>query len=123
MRPTCLRCLRTLPDCYCARIRAFESGVRFVILQHPKEYRNRVGTARMASLCVTNSVLIAGELEDRERQARAIVETPGNRCALLYPGLSARDPAEFAAEAAGGQLVIFVIDATWGMAKKMVRLS
>jgi DTW domain-containing protein YfiP len=94
-----------------------------VILQHPKEFRNRVGTARMASLCVSNSTLIAGEHPDREREAAAIALAPGNRCALLYPGPSARDPAEFAAGSAGGQLVIFVIDATWAMAKKMVRLS
>lgn len=123
MRPTCLKCLRALSDCYCARIRAFQSGARFVILQHPKEFRNRVGTARMASLCVSNSVLIAGELEDRERATQAIVRAPGNRCALLYPGTMAREPAEFAAEENGSQVVIFVIDATWAMAKKMVRLS
>jgi DTW domain-containing protein len=123
MRPTCLRCLRTRADCYCGRIRSFSAGARFVILQHPKEFRNRVGTARMASLCLSNSVLIAGELEDREARAAEIVRDPRNRCALLYPGRDAVEPARFVQESDGRDLVIFVIDATWAMAKKMVRLS
>jgi DTW domain-containing protein YfiP len=115
--------MRAAPECYCGRIRAFESEVRFVILQHPKESRNRVGTARMASLCVSNSRLISGEQEDRERAAERIAADPENRCALLYPGKDARDPRDFAREEQGRRLVIFVIDATWAMAKKMIRLS
>src|SRR4051794_25421072 len=114
MRPTCLRCLRTAADCYCGRIRPFVSGPRFVILQHPKEFRNRMGSARMARLCVLNSILVAGDPAEREERTRALVSEPGTRAVLLYPGPGALELDQaFAPGTGAGTLTIFVIDATW----------
>jgi DTW domain-containing protein YfiP len=78
----------------------------------------------MASLCLSNSILVAGEAEDRERRIAPIVADPGNRCVLLYPGAQALALSTLAGPRDDDrELVIFVIDATWAMAKKMVRLS
>jgi DTW domain-containing protein len=124
MRPTCLRCLRTAADCYCSRIRPFAPGARFVILQHPKEFRNRMGTARMARLCLANAVLVAGEREQREHEiGRLVSEAPG-RSYLLYPGQGALALSEaFSGGTEKGSPTFFVIDATWSMSKKMVNQS
>jgi DTW domain-containing protein YfiP len=117
--------MRASSECYCGQIRTFRSDARIVILQHPKETRNRVGTARMARLCLENSELIAGERVPREVRAREIASEPGTACVLLYPGPTAVDLATLPANPAfaGRNLVVFVVDATWAMAKKMVKDS
>ena len=49
-RPTCPRCRRPASYCYCAHLTPIASRTRVVFLQHPREHRMPIGTARMTHL-------------------------------------------------------------------------
>jgi len=69
-RPTCPRCRQPLvvpsgqsearTGCWCQNLVAQKTRAQFVLLQHPREARNPMGTARMAHLSLEGSRLLAG---------------------------------------------------------------
>src|SRR3954468_25008728 len=59
-RVTCPRCLRPEVVCYCAKLEHLDTATRVVLLQHPRERRVPVSTARMVHLSLTNSELHYG---------------------------------------------------------------
>ena len=128
-RETCYRCLKSRVTCFCGSLTPFESDPRLVILIHPREARNRVGTARMLHLSVTNSRVIDGADFSGDSRVRELIEDPALHCALLYPGAQALDLTDCTAEEAraftppGKQLVLFLIDGTWDQARGMVNRS
>jgi DTW domain-containing protein YfiP len=72
-RQGCLRCRRPRSDCYCSVISPFESEPRFIILSQPREAKHRLGTGRMAHLCLANSELFQGvDFSDDDRVNREI---------------------------------------------------
>src|SRR4051812_14784690 len=114
-RETCYRCLKAKPTCFCHRIRAFVSDPELVILIHPREARNRVGTARMLHLSVTNSRMIDGADFTRDDRVNELIADPALHCAILYPGPQSLDlthcsPDEARAfTPAGKRLVLFLV--------------
>jgi DTW domain-containing protein len=124
VRTLCLRCLRSQLTCYCKQVRPFRSKLQFVILQHPLEHRNSIGTARITHHCLENSQLIAGLEFGENVQVNELIADPENYCVVLYPGPNSRNISE---QGSGLPVdkkgVIFVIDGTWSCAKKMVHRS
>lgn len=100
-----------------------------VLLQHPKERKNTIGTARLTHLCLSNSVLIPGVEFDQDASVNGLVEDPGNFCVTLFPGEHSINVSENAGDFFGYRpgdprtLVVFVIDGTWANAKSMLRNS
>jgi DTW domain-containing protein YfiP len=102
---------------------------RFVILQHPKEGRNAIGTGRLAHLALSNSLLLQGIDFSADQQLNVLLSDPGSSCALLYPGsqsrsldrLSENDRAELMPR--GRRFVLLVIDGTWAGARPILRRS
>lgn len=128
-RRRCLTCWQPDFACYCAEIRTFDCGVTFVILIHPMEARRRIATGRMSHLCLENSHLITGQDYSKNRTINALIEDSGNHCVALYPGLRSLNLSQVNKSDCEDlfpkdkKLVVFVIDGTWGTAKKMLRLS
>jgi DTW domain-containing protein YfiP len=128
-RGLCLRCLRAESVCLCAELRPFPASFTIAILQHPRERRNSIGSARLAHLCVENSLLIPGIAFDEEPKTRELLDDPTRRCVVLYPGESATDVSAHGpayvdgVEREGRRLTVFVIDGTWSQAKGMLRRS
>lgn len=130
-RDLCFRCLRAASVCTCALIAPFSPRFEVVLLQHPKERKNSIGTARMTHLCITNSRLIAGVEFDGNREVETILDDPANAGHVLFPGPTAIEvdrlgEAPLASPALaldGRKLVVFVIDGTWAQAKGMLRKS
>ncbi len=128
-RVLCRRCLRPEVTCYCSEVRPLRSRFQFILLQHPLEHRNCIGTARMAHHCLENSKLILGTDFDENPQVMELIADPANYCVVLYPGrdslnISLESPAETEKRfPVGKNWVIFVIDGTWFCAKKMLRRS
>lgn len=90
-----------------------------MFLQHPREYRMPIGTARMTNLGLANSELhVAADL-DRHPRVRALTETPRGT-ALLFPGEGAVEPW---ALPDGPPSTLVVIDGTWIQAQKMLARS
>jgi DTW domain-containing protein YfiP len=53
---SCERCEKSAVLCVCDSIKAHSTRVRLLILQHPREARNPLGTARLTSLNVSNGI-------------------------------------------------------------------
>jgi DTW domain-containing protein YfiP len=86
-----------------------------VVLQHPRERRVGIGTARMAHLCLPNSLLRVGiDFADDAEVTRALA----GGAFLLFPGPVAHDLHTLPAHARPGTLV--VVDGTWSQARKLV---
>lgn len=133
MRDTCYRCFWPQGLCWCASITPMETRTRFVFLMHPKEFKQeKAATGRLTHLCLARSEIHCGVEFDRHEAVQALLDDPRNQCVLLYPGrdaLNLSDRAAAAALAASSaqsderQLVVFLLDATWALGRKMLKLS
>lgn len=100
---------------------------RFIFLMHPKEYKQeKAATGRLTHLCLSNSEIIMGVSFEQDERVAALLADPGNYNVLLYPGAGAKNltaGALTASELQGRRLVVFLLDATWSCARKMLKLS
>lgn len=111
---------------------------RFVFLMHPKEWkREKAATGRLTHLCLAHSEIQVGLGFEDHAAVQALVADPANFPVLLHPGrdainLSPGASGEGAASAPlaaltdqlrARTLVVFLIDATWALGRKMLKLS
>ncbi len=129
-RDTCLRCRRPKEACLCPAQAPIQTRSRIVLLMHTKESRHeRCGTGRLACLNLANSEIITGDAFDGHPRLRELVEDPGNRPFLLYPGPGAVNlseggfPPDGHGEAEGRRLVVFLVDSTWSCSRSVLRAS
>ncbi len=132
-REMCYRCFRPKAACLCADIVPLATRTRFVLLMSPKEFKEeKAATGRLSHLCLTNSVIYCGKEFESHAEVRAELIDPRNHCVLLYPGANALNlsvpeagekVAGLRAALGGRRLTVFVLDATWSGARKMLRLS
>jgi len=126
-RVMCYRCFWPTPLCWCESIQPMETTTRFVFLMHPKEFKQeKAGTGRLTHLCLKNSVIHMGVGFDEDEAVQSLIHDPRNYAVLLYPGIEARNLSKGdlpAAELTGRRLVVFLLDATWSGARKMLKLS
>lgn len=93
--------------------------MRVVFLQHPRERRVAIGTARMAHLSLPNSELHLGVDFTGHPRLEALAASP-ERVAILFPGegaMTLEQAREYAPEA------LIVVDGTWPLAKKVVKTN
>ena len=123
----CYKCFWPQSLCWCATLQPMETRTRFVFLMSPKEFKQeKAGTGRLTHLCLPNSELRMGEGFDQNELVQALINDPENHPVLLYPGRTARNLSKgdlTSADLGGRRLVVFLIDATWGGARKILRLS
>jgi DTW domain-containing protein YfiP len=86
-----------------------------VLLQHPRERRVGIGTARMTHLSLPNSELHEGVVFEDHPRIAALAADPTT--AVLYPGGDAR-PADGAPVRS-----LIVVDGTWWQSRKMLALN
>lgn len=110
---------------------------RFVFLMHPKEFKQeKAATGRLTHLCLANSEIHVGVDFDAHERVQDLLRDPAYLPVLLYPGpqaLNLSDPASpassplyehiVASTATGRRLLVFLLDATWALGRKMLRLS
>jgi DTW domain-containing protein YfiP len=107
-----------MPACWCQDLPVVETGTRVVFVQHPKEARMKVGTARMAHLCLPNSELYVGAFWDDDPRLDPILSDTERPAVLLFPG---PDAVDVLAGSLAGPVTLVVVDGTWSQAGKMVR--
>lgn len=126
-RLRCLKCNHPDYGCYCAKVQSFDPKIKFAILIHPIEASRRIATGRMSHLILENSELIRGHNFTDNRHVNGLINDPANQCFILYPGYRSRNMSEMPKPVQifdpSKQPVLFVIDGTWGTAKKMVNQS
>jgi DTW domain-containing protein YfiP len=103
-----------------------------VFLMHPKEFKQeKAATGRLTHLCLAHSEIHVGVGFDDHEAVQALLCDPQNFPVLLYPGRDAlnlsKAPASHLSPLASilgsRQLVVFLLDATWALGRKMLRLS
>ena len=113
--------------CLCRLIRPFDTETRFVILMHPKEARKqKCGTGRLCHLVLKNSRLHVGVDFTDDRTVRALIDDPEYTSVLLFPAPQAVNLSQDGYRSmtgSHGKLQIFVVDGTWSLAGKILRLS
>jgi DTW domain-containing protein len=97
----------------CPPFEPLRTRTRVVFLQHPREARCAIGTARMAHLALADSELHVGVSFDADERVARLLAEPGT--ALLFPGEGAKAPHEL--ERPPDRLV--VLDGTWPQARKL----
>jgi len=128
------------------------SRTKFVILMHTHEFKRiKANTGRLTHLCLSDSELFVGEAFDQHEAVQALIKDPKNYPVLLYPGRDAinlsepaarpeqgagsTEPGRTGAQPSGSplqalrselqsrRLVVFLLDATWRLARPMLRDS
>lgn len=126
MSTKCYRCFRPLKSCYCKYITSISVKSKFIFLMHPKEaYKQKTGTGRLASLSLPNSEIIIGIDFTDNKRLNTLLSDSQYFPILLYPDKNAltaeseilKNAAEYK------KLLVIVVDATWLIAKKMMKLS
>jgi len=126
----CFKCHWPQKPCLCQQIQPFETETFFVLLMHPMEAKKeRLGTGRISHATVKNSQIFVDVDFTEHRGVNAIIHDPKNLCMVLYPGqnainLSSDDISPLLeAKQSGRRLVLFLIDATWQCANKIITYS
>lgn len=116
MRSVCSRCRRAASVCWCAHLSPRVARADLVVLQHPREARNPIGTARMAHLGVTGSRIVVGV---RFAGVEVVAPRTSGPVVVLYPTDDAQDVS--ALRDVLGPLTVIAIDGTWWQARKVWR--
>jgi DTW domain-containing protein YfiP len=121
-RDLCLTCRRARTACWCGAVVQVHSRARVMLLQHPKEARNPMGTARMAHACLPGSALVPGLALQGDPKVTAWMAACGDApTVVLYPSKTARN-AE-ALRNHQGPINVVAIDGTWWQAQKLWKLN
>lgn len=130
-RETCYRCFWPKALCWCGSIAPMETRTQFVFLMHPKEFKEeKAATGRLTHLCLPNSRIFMGVGFDDHEEVQELIRDPKNFVALLYPGRDALNLSTTSPETGAPfsipqdrQLVVILLDATWSLGRKMLRMS
>ena len=124
VRAKCYRCYRPKSSCICSYVKPIETKTKFIVLMHPKEFQKvKNGTGHMTHLSLPNSELYVGVDFRGHKRVNALIEDEDNLCYVLYPDENSHNLNEAPIEQGDKQLVIFIIDATWSTAQKLLRVS
>ncbi len=126
-REYCHVCKRPATVCLCDLIQPFDTHTRFIILMHPKEARKqKTGTGRLCHLAMKNSRLHIGIDFTNDSEIQALIADAEYTSALLFPAPHAVNLSQDGFRSMtghGGKLQIFIVDGTWSLAGKILRLS
>jgi len=106
-------------SCFCDRITTLPTLTRILLLQHPREQRVAIGTARMAQLALPNARLRVGlDFAADPDVAAALAESPASY--VLFPGPDATPIEQLPRDRA---VTLVVLDGTWWQARKLLKLN
>jgi DTW domain-containing protein YfiP len=118
-REVCERCGRPVVVCMCSHVTLLPTRTRVLLLQHPRERRVGVGTARLAHVALPNSTLRVGLDFARDPVVSEILAA-GGPTYVLFPGPTAVDIAVLPRDV---PITLVVLDGTWWQARKLLRLN
>jgi DTW domain-containing protein YfiP len=118
-RPSCRDCGRARVACVCDRITQHPTRTRILLLQHPRERRVAIGTARMAHLALPNSRLRVGVDFTDDPEVRAAL-TGTSPTYVLFPGTGTAPVEQLPRDRA---ITLIVLDGTWWQARKLLKLN
>ncbi|MEZ8691293.1 DTW domain-containing protein [Vibrio splendidus] len=117
----CPQCRKALKACICQWVTPLESNVELIILQHPSEEHRPMGTARILSLSLNNSVTLVGEDFSDNEQLNVFLADEQYQHVILYP--SENSVSVESATCPSKKLRVILLDGTWKKAFKMWQVS
>lgn len=114
-RSTCQSCHRALSVCLCPHIQQINNRWPLHILQHPRETKHAIGTAKIVQLSLQNcQTTISKKISSGSPFEKWLKD---EKPLLIYPGEQAEEPEEFI-----GKLprTLLVIDASWRKSRRML---
>lgn len=100
-----------------------DSDIELIILQHPSEVKNAIGTARILDLSLPHCQIIIGENFTEDNALNNILNDPSRQCYLLYPSNESIPVESLNKMDVIGQRTFILLDGTWRKAYKMFQLS
>lgn len=125
-RDRCLVCNRSRATCFCGFVTPFETLTRFVLLMHPKEYKEQTtGTGRLTHRALKNSELIMGVNLTENKRLNSLLTDPSFYPVILYPGHTSINLSQCTNfdVPPRKKLLIIILDGTWRLAKKIQSAS
>jgi DTW domain-containing protein YfiP len=113
-RTRCYRCFRPGQLCLCDTLPEVVTKTRLVVLQHPRERRHAFNTARLVDLALPTAERV---VVPRGGNGHRCPEIAADRAAILYPHDRAADLADL--PRAELPSTLFLIDGTWGQARRI----
>lgn len=130
MSERCFKCFKPKSVCLCKYGKNLDTGIKFVFLMHPKEFRRqRTGTGYLSHLCLKDSEVIVGLDFLQNKRLSQLLANPQYFPVLMYPGQDAITAKSIGQKlnSKGGagnydkKLLILILDATWFCSKKMLQ--
>ena len=124
MSERCFKCFKPKSACLCKYGAEIDSGIKFVFLMHPKEFRRqRTGTGYLSHMCLINSEVIVGLDFENNARLQELLKDPQFFPVLMYPGEDALTVKSegFSNLLKDKTLLIIILDATWFCSRKMIQ--
>ena len=119
MRLYCEQCQYPKKTCICPHIRAVNTALNIVIIQHEKEVSHAKNTARLISLCIpTTQILLSNDIHAMQSLAK---ECLPQTSALIYPGDTSMPLERIALTKANQISTLVLIDGSWKQAFGIVK--
>lgn len=120
MSERCFKCFKPKSVCLCKYSRELDTGVKFVFLMHPKEFRRqRTGTGYLSHICLKDSEIIVGLDFSQNKRLQELLNDKQYLPVIMYPGSDASTVKEIK-PGPEKKLLIIILDATWFCSKKMI---
>ena len=116
-RAFCYRCFKPAALCICDRLERVDNRIHVHIIQHPREQRCAIGTARFAHLGLARCVVEANA--PATGVPSSLASSPPLGAALLFPSEDAQPVETLSREDRPSALI--VLDGTWGQAAALYR--
>lgn len=120
----CPKCYKKDEFCLCKYTKEVDSGIKFVLLMHPKEVKkNRTGTGWLTRMTLKNCEVIEGLNFAENTRLQKLLNDPQYFPVLLYPGEDAwtANKPGFAQEVNGRTILAIIIDSTWFCSRKIIQ--
>lgn len=123
-REKCYRCFRPVSSCMCKYISPIKTKTKFIILMHTHEFKKiKNGTGHFTHLSLENSELYIDVNFANHKRVNELIKNENNNAYVLYPSDESIVLNNTKLSKNAKQNVIFLIDATWSVAKKLLRDS
>lgn len=124
MAEFCYNCFKPKACCLCSYTKEMDSGIKFVLLMHPKEAKkNRTGTGHIARISLTGCEIIMGLDFAENKRLQELLHDHRYFPMMMFPGPEAwTAKKEGFKETLGGRIPLpIILDSTWWCAKKMIQ--